>query len=156
MFVQPRVRFAAHATNTPIFGKLNPNQNLNTPAMPKIHECVGVSRGGAIAVSSWPATHTSFVPCIPRAPTPTLAPTFEKTPTPNRRNCGNPKGQATTTANLFCNRGKGGHALQQLELLDTHPLFTGRCPQCEMTYPKYEQPPVHWDCPECGWMDDSV
>jgi hypothetical protein len=25
-----------------------------------------------------------------------------------------------------------------------------------MTYPKYELPPVHWDCPECGWMDDSV
>ncbi|MEG4407207.1 hypothetical protein [Microcoleus sp. MON2_D5] len=45
---------------------------------------------------------------------------------------------------------------QQLELLDTHPLFTGRCPQCKMTYPKYETPPVHWDCLECGWMDDSV
>ncbi|MEZ2224708.1 MAG: hypothetical protein ACBR50_00320 [Microcoleus sp.] len=45
---------------------------------------------------------------------------------------------------------------QQLELLDTHPLFTGRCPQCEMTYPKYETPPVHWDCAECGWMDDAV
>jgi hypothetical protein len=29
----------AIATNTPIFGKLNPEQNLNTPAMPKIHEC---------------------------------------------------------------------------------------------------------------------
>jgi hypothetical protein len=29
---------------------------------------------------------------------------------------------------------------QQLELLDTHPLFTGRCPQCEMTYPQYETP----------------
>jgi hypothetical protein len=25
-----------------------------------------------------------------------------------------------------------------------------------MTYPKYETPPVHWDCSECGWMDDSV
>ena len=45
---------------------------------------------------------------------------------------------------------------QQLELLDTHPLFTGRCPQCEMTYPKYETPPVHWDCSECGWIDDAV
>jgi hypothetical protein len=45
---------------------------------------------------------------------------------------------------------------QQLELLDTHPLFTGRCPRCEMTYPQYETPPVHWDCSECGWMDDSV
>ncbi|MCC3509504.1 MAG: hypothetical protein JGK29_10425 [Microcoleus sp. PH2017_17_BER_D_A] len=36
------------------------------------------------------------------------------------------------------------------------PRFTGRCPRCEMTYPKYEVPPVHWDCAECGWMDDSV
>jgi hypothetical protein len=45
---------------------------------------------------------------------------------------------------------------QQLELLDTHPLFTGRCPQCEMTYPQYETPPVHWDCSACGWMDDAV
>ena len=52
--------------------------------------------------------------------------------------------------------GSAGHALQQLELLDTHSLFTGRCPECEMTYPQYETPPVHWDCPECGWMDDSV
>jgi hypothetical protein len=41
---------------------------------------------------------------------------------------------------------------QQLELLDTHPLFTGRYPRCEMTYPKYETPPVHWDCSACGWM----
>jgi hypothetical protein len=32
---------------------------------------------------------------------------------------------------------------QQLELLDTHPLFTGRCPRCEMTYPQYETPAVH-------------
>jgi hypothetical protein len=27
------------ATNTSFFGKLNPDQNLNTPAMPKIHKC---------------------------------------------------------------------------------------------------------------------
>jgi hypothetical protein len=45
---------------------------------------------------------------------------------------------------------------QQLELLDTHSLFTGQCPRCEITYPKYETPPIHWDCSECGWMDDSV
>jgi len=45
---------------------------------------------------------------------------------------------------------------EQLELLDTHPLFTGLCPQCEHPFPKYERPPVHWDCAECGWMDDAV
>jgi len=43
---------SALPTNTSIFGKLNPDQNLNTLAMPKLPECVGVSRGGAIAVSS--------------------------------------------------------------------------------------------------------
>jgi hypothetical protein len=40
--------------------------------------------------------------------------------------------------------------------LDTHPLFTGRCPRCEMTYPQYETPPVHWDCSACGWIEDPV
>jgi hypothetical protein len=25
-----------------------------------------------------------------------------------------------------------------------------------MTYPQYETSPVHWDCSECGWIDDSV
>ena len=45
---------------------------------------------------------------------------------------------------------------EKLELLDTHPLFTGRCPQCEMPYPNYDLPPVHWDCPSCGWLDDTV
>lgn len=44
---------------------------------------------------------------------------------------------------------------EQLELLDTHPMFTGRCPQCELPFPRYDKPPIHWDCP-CGWVDDSV
>ena len=45
---------------------------------------------------------------------------------------------------------------EQMELLDTHPMFTGRCPQCEMPFPRYGTPHVHWDCPHCGWKDDSV
>jgi hypothetical protein len=53
----------------------------------------------AIAVFSTRATHTSSVPSTPQALTPILALTFEKTPTPNRRNGGNPKARATTTAN---------------------------------------------------------
>ncbi|MCW6050122.1 hypothetical protein K4039_08510 [Lyngbya sp. CCAP 1446/10] len=31
-------------------------------------------------------------------------------------------------------------AAEQLELLDAHPLFTGRCPQCSHPFPKYEIP----------------
>ena len=45
---------------------------------------------------------------------------------------------------------------EQLELLDTHPLFTGRCPRCEMPLLQTDPPRVHWDCGRCGWMDDSV
>ncbi len=44
---------------------------------------------------------------------------------------------------------------EQLELLDWHPMFTGRCPTCELPFPRYEKTPVHWDCP-CGWSDDTV
>jgi len=44
---------------------------------------------------------------------------------------------------------------RKLELLDWHPLFTGRCPECEMPIPD-EGDRVHWDCQSCGWVDDSV
>jgi len=45
---------------------------------------------------------------------------------------------------------------EQWELLETHPLFTGRCPQCVYTFSQEEPPAVHWDCPSCGWVDESV
>lgn len=44
---------------------------------------------------------------------------------------------------------------EQLDLLDTHPMFTGKCPECNRQYSQAERPIVHWDC-ECGWSDDSV
>ncbi|MBD1853379.1 hypothetical protein H6F87_26050 [Cyanobacteria bacterium FACHB-502] len=45
---------------------------------------------------------------------------------------------------------------EQLDLLDTHPLFTGRCPNCEMPIDSTHPVQVHWDCLNCGWIDDSV
>ncbi|MBD1851020.1 hypothetical protein H6F87_13520 [Cyanobacteria bacterium FACHB-502] len=45
---------------------------------------------------------------------------------------------------------------EQLELLDTHPLFTGRCPNCELLIVSVHPVQVHWDCQGCGWIDDSV
>ena len=42
----------------------------------------------------------------------------------------------------------------RLNLLETHPLFTGHCPKCG--YEFEETPLVHWDCPSCQWKDDSV
>ncbi|WP_206602906.1 hypothetical protein [Leptolyngbya ohadii] len=44
---------------------------------------------------------------------------------------------------------------QQLELLLWHPLFTGLCPQCRHPFPPAANY-VYWDCPECGWKDDTV
>ncbi len=45
---------------------------------------------------------------------------------------------------------------EQLEILDNHPFFTGVCPQCGHRFDKNNPPAVHWDCPECGFIDDSV
>ncbi len=45
---------------------------------------------------------------------------------------------------------------QKLALLDWHPMFTGRCPNCERSLMQTHPARVHWDCQECGWKDDSV
>ena len=45
---------------------------------------------------------------------------------------------------------------QRLELLGWHPIFTGRCPNCEYPIRQTEPARVHWDCLECGWKDDAV
>jgi len=45
---------------------------------------------------------------------------------------------------------------QQLWLLDNHPFFTGRCPQCHYRFDPNHPPQVHWDCPDCGWIDDAL
>ena len=45
---------------------------------------------------------------------------------------------------------------EQLQLLDSHPIFTGICPQCGSEYEHDYRAVVHWDCSNCGWMDDTV
>lgn len=45
---------------------------------------------------------------------------------------------------------------EQLDLLDSHPLFTGCCPECGWEFESNNLPAVHWDCLECGPKDDSV
>jgi hypothetical protein len=45
---------------------------------------------------------------------------------------------------------------QRLELIDTHPLFTGRCPQCERPIVVSKSEQVHWECENCDWTDDSL
>ena len=45
---------------------------------------------------------------------------------------------------------------EKLWLLDNHPMFTGRCPSCGAEFERDFTARVHWDCENCGWMDDSV
>jgi hypothetical protein len=45
---------------------------------------------------------------------------------------------------------------EQIEILDSHPFFTGVCPQCRYDFDQNNLPAVHYDCPACGWIDDSV
>lgn len=66
-----------------------------------------------------------------------------------------PKGSSYYAGELILQPQEHWTREEQLDLLDTHPLFPGRCPACKRRFPRYERPPVHWDC-ECGWLDDSV
>jgi hypothetical protein len=45
---------------------------------------------------------------------------------------------------------------ERLELLETHPMFTGVCPRCGAAIAIEGR--VHYDCESsgCGWMDDSL
>ena len=40
---------------------------------------------------------------------------------------------------------------EQLKLLDWHPVFTGRCPNCELPIPAKTE--TVWCCHSCGWSD---
>jgi hypothetical protein len=44
----------------------------------------------------------------------------------------------------------------QWQILDNHPFFTGVCPVCNYQFPSHVPDLVHFDCPTCGWIDDSV
>jgi predicted RNA-binding Zn-ribbon protein involved in translation (DUF1610 family) len=43
---------------------------------------------------------------------------------------------------------------ERLEILNTHPLFTGVCPECGAEIEPQQR--MHYDCEACGWLDDSV
>ena len=42
---------------------------------------------------------------------------------------------------------------EQLALLDWHPQFTGRCPNCEM--PIAARDSGGWHCEHCDWKDET-
>ena len=45
---------------------------------------------------------------------------------------------------------------EMLYLIDTHPLFTNTCPNCNYEFEKQDSPSTHYNCPECGWDDSDI
>ncbi len=67
-----------------------------------------------------------------------------------------PQGYSFYDGQLIPNKPSRYTKEEQLEILDTHPFFTGVCPQCGYKFDRNNPPLVHWDCPRCNWVDDSV
>jgi len=116
--------------------------------MPKISEC-----DRCLLYAHNPHLVCAVHPAGPNADT---CPDFRENPDAEPDELWEPEGASYYNGELILQPRQRWTPEQQLELLDTHPLFTGRCPRCEMTYPQYETPLVHWDCSACGWVDDSV
>ena len=66
-----------------------------------------------------------------------------------------PSGYSWYGGELIPNRPSCYTQDEQLEMLDNHPFFTGVCPNCSYKFNKNNLP-VHYDCPVCDFVDDSV
>jgi hypothetical protein len=40
---------------------------------------------------------------------------------------------------------------EQMQLLDWHPIFLGRCPHCETPIATPDDAQSHWNCHYCDW-----
>ncbi|MEG3883557.1 hypothetical protein QT971_05005 [Microcoleus sp. herbarium19] len=135
---------SAHATNTRIFGKLNPDQNPTNPPCPKslsaIDRCLLFARNPHLVCAVHPAGPNSNT-CID----------FREDPNATSEELWEPEGASYYNGELILQPRQYRTPEELLQLVDTHPLFIGRCPRCEHPFPKYEISPVHWDCIHCGW-----
>lgn len=43
---------------------------------------------------------------------------------------------------------------EQFRILDTHPFFTGICPNCQYDFGGIYLLKDEWKCPNCSWVDD--
>lgn len=67
-----------------------------------------------------------------------------------------PEGYSWYGGDLIENRPSRYTSQEQLEILDSHPFFTGICPQCSHKFESSPPPHAPWHCPQCDWMDDSM
>lgn len=68
---------------------------------------------------------------------------------------GEPEGGSYYNGELILTPEQHWNREEQADLLDWHPMFTGRCPECELPIGQTDLPQVHWDCSECGWKDET-
>ena len=80
---------------------------------------------------------------------------FREDPNAEPEELWEPEGAAYYNGELILQPPQRWTREEQLWLLDNHPMFTGKCPQCGTTMNRDYTSRVHWDC-ECGWKDDSV
>ncbi|MBD2098475.1 hypothetical protein H6F90_25725 [Trichocoleus sp. FACHB-591] len=101
--------------------------------------------------------HTPFLVCTlhPGGVSSNSCLDFQRDPMAKPEELWEPEGASYYNGELVVTPQQRWSRLEKLALLDTHPLFTGRCPQCEISIP-YEDLKVHWDCPLCDWKDDSI
>ena len=132
---KPKPQRARHA-QTPRMRRRKPGRS---------HRCLLYARNPHLVCAVYPAGPNTNT-CID----------FRENPNAEPEELWEPEGASYYNGELILQPRQQWTPEQQLELLDTHPLFTGRCPRCERLFPQYETPPVHWDCSACGWMDDAV
>jgi predicted RNA-binding Zn-ribbon protein involved in translation (DUF1610 family) len=123
--------------------------------MPKLPDCVGVARRRHRCLLY---SHNPHLVCAvhPDGPASDSCLDFRLDPNTEVEELWQPEGASYYNGELILQPQQQLTQQQQLELLDTHPMFTGKCPQCGYEFDRDYTARVHWDCPECGWMDDSV
>lgn len=92
---------------------------------------------------------------FPSGPQDNFCPHFAVDPNVEPEELWEPEGASYYNGELIVQPYQRWTPEEQLELLDTHPMFTGRCPQCGAEFERDYTARVHWDC-KCGWLDDSV
>ncbi len=139
--------------------------------MPKIPECDALRAGFAHRCSLY--CHDPHLICAvhPDGINTESCLDFRLDPNIKEQQQWNPEGYSWYGDELITNRPSRYTAQEQIQILDNHPFFTGVCPQqldwarsgnptaplvqCRHRFNRENQI-VHFDCPECDFIDDSV
>jgi hypothetical protein len=102
--------------------------------------------------------HSTFLVCAvhPSGPDEEFCIDFQEDPKGEPEELWEPIGASYYNGELILQTRQQRTLEEQLDILNWHPIFTGRCPNCEMPISETEPHRVYWDCDRCGWKDDSI